>query len=155
MCGQLWAFLKSKIRYICQEIDEQWDTFRAQSQDVGAESGGGARAVWKRKEKVVVIKFWGFLLNWSVITFDLYVGVKSKSTDSLVLINPYPLTWKDRTRQNPDLSLIEVGGLFFLTGYMDCKVWCRHPTTMGPNDLQDLQTDGFWFLSKCFISLIF
>lgn len=57
MRGQLWAFLKSKIPHICQEIDEQADTFRAQLQDVGAESGGGARAVRRRKEKVVVIKF--------------------------------------------------------------------------------------------------
>lgn len=139
MSGQLWAFLKSKIRYICQETDEQADTFRAQLQDAGTESGGRVRAVWKRKEKVVVIKFWGFLFNRTVITFDLYVGVKCKSTDSLVFINPYPLTWRDRTRQSPDLSLIEVGGLgFFFTGYVDCKVWCWHPSKLGPNFAQGI-----------------
>lgn len=44
MRGQLWAFLKSEIWYICQEIDEQADTFRVQLQDACAESGGGARS---------------------------------------------------------------------------------------------------------------
>lgn len=43
MRGQLWAFLKSEIWYICQEIDEQADTFRVQLQDACAE-GGGARS---------------------------------------------------------------------------------------------------------------